>query len=258
MTEPLLKITGLTKQFGGLTAVDDFHLTIPKGAIYGLIGPNGAGKTTVFNMVTGIIPPTSGTIVFDGEDITGQQPHLIARKGIARTFQNIKLFESLSVFKNVLTVAQAQMTYNLLESTFHVGRYRKQEREMEAFAHNILEQMGLTPYTDMISSNLAYGLQRRVEIARAMALKPKLLILDEPAAGMNEDESLALVELIVSLRDKFDLTVLVIDHHMDMIMRLCEKITVLNFGKYIAFGTPDEIQANDHVIEAYLGVDDDD
>ena len=256
MTEPLLKITGLTKQFGGLTAVDDFHLSIPKGAIYGLIGPNGAGKTTVFNMVTGIIPPTSGTIVFDGKDITGQQPHLIARRGIARTFQNIKLFESLTVFKNVLTVAQAQMTYNLLESTLHIGRYRKQEKEMEAFSHSILEQMGLAPYADMISSNLAYGLQRRVEIARAMALKPKLLILDEPAAGMNEDESLALVELIVSLRDQFDLTVLVIDHHMDMIMRLCEKITVLNFGKYIAFGTPEEIQANDHVIEAYLGVDD--
>ena len=256
MTEPLLKITGLTKQFGGLTAVDNFNLNIPKGAIYGLIGPNGAGKTTVFNMVTGIIPPTSGTIVFNGEDITGQQPHLIARKGIARTFQNIKLFGSLSVFKNVLTVSQAQMNYSLLESTFHIGRYRKQEKEMEAFSHNILEQMGLTPYAEMISSNLAYGLQRRVEIARAMALKPKLLILDEPAAGMNEDESLALVELIVSLRDQFDLTVLVIDHHMDMIMRLCEKIMVLNFGKFIAFGTPDEIQANDHVIEAYLGVDD--
>ena len=254
-TESLLKIDHLTKEFGGLVAVDDFNLEIPKGAIYGLIGPNGAGKTTVFNLVTGIIEPTSGTVVFDGEDITGMKPHIIARKGIARTFQNIKLFGSMTVYKNILTVTQARMNYNLFESTFFIGRYRKQEKEMSQYADQLIEKMGLAKYRDMTATNLPYGYQRRVEIARAMALDPKLLILDEPAAGMNEEESLALVELIRELREQFGVTVLVIDHHMDMIMRLCEKISVLSFGKFVTFGTPEEVQANPEVIEAYLGVD---
>ena len=252
-TEPLLKIDGLVKQFGGLTAVNDFNMEIPEGAIYGLIGPNGAGKTTVFNLVTGIIPPTKGTVIFNGEDITGQKPHLIARKGIARTFQNIPLFGSQSVYNNIITVTQAQMNYNLLDAVLHLPRYTKSEKAMATYTNTLLEMMGLTAYKDMDASNLAYGLQRRVEIARAMALQPKLLILDEPAAGMNEEESYALVDLIKELRDRFHITVLVIDHHMDMIMKLCEKISVLNFGKFLAFGTPDEIRGNDEVIKAYLG-----
>lgn len=254
----LLKVEGLTKQFGGLVAVDDFHIQIPDNGIYGLIGPNGAGKTTVFNLITGIIPPTSGKVMFDGEDITNMAPHVIARKGIARTFQNIKLFDSLSVFKNVFTVTQAQMNYSFFESALRIGRCRKQEHEMIEFSNEILQRLGLSEYSDTTATNLAYGIQRRVEIARAIALKPKLLVLDEPAAGMNEDESLALVDLIRKIRDDFGLAVLVIDHHMDLIMNLCSKITVLNFGKYIAFGTPSEILDNPAVIEAYLGVEDDD
>lgn len=254
--ESLLIIKNLTKYFGGLLALDDFSLEIPKGVIYGIIGPNGAGKTTLFNLVTGIIPPTSGTIIFNKEEITNKQPHIIALKGIARTFQNIKLFNSLSVFNNVFTITQAQMNYSLFESTFKLGKYRDQEKVSRDFTNNIILRLGLTEYSDFLASNLSYGLQRRVEIARAMALNPKLLILDEPAAGMNEDESLELVELISNLRNDFDLTILVIDHHMDMIMRLCEKISVLNFGKFIAFGSPTDIQSNDEVIKAYLGEDD--
>ncbi len=253
----IIEITGLTKRFGGLTAVDDFNLSIPKGAIYGLIGPNGAGKTTVFNLVTGIIPPDSGNVKFMDEDITGMEPHIIALKGIARTFQNIKLFDSLSVSDNVMTVAQAQTSYNLIESTLRIGRFRKEERRIKEFTEDILGKVGLLDVKDMPSANLPYGVQRRVEIARAMALKPKLLVLDEPAAGMNEEESFQLVELVKHLRDEFSLTVLVIDHHMDMMVRLCEKIHVLNFGKFVAFGTPEEITSNKEVIDAYIGEEDD-
>ncbi|MDL2218301.1 ABC transporter ATP-binding protein [Christensenellaceae bacterium OttesenSCG-928-M15] len=258
MAENILEITGLTKQFGGLTAVDNFNFAMPKGEIYGMIGPNGAGKTTVFNLITGIIPPTSGTVVFNGENITNKEPHVIANLGIARTFQNIKLFNALSVFQNIMTVAQAQANYTIWEGLIRFGRCAKQERAMREFTNELLEKLDLTKYADMTASNLAYGLQRRVEIARALALRPKLLILDEPAAGMNEDESIELDNMIVRLRNDFDLSVLVIDHHMDLMMNLCKKITVLNFGKFVAFGTPDEIKGNEEVITAYLGVDEDD
>ncbi len=254
----VLQITGLTKQFGGLTAVDNFNFEVPRSAIYGMIGPNGAGKTTVFNLMTGIIPPTSGKIVFDGQDITGKQPHVIAKLGIARTFQNIKLFNSLSVFNNVLTVAQAQANYTLFESFFRLGRCIRQEREMADFSMELLKRLNLESVADVSAGNLAYGIQRRVEIARALTLRPKLLILDEPAAGMNEDESIELGEMIAKIRDDFDLSVLVIDHHMDFMMKLCKKIAVLNFGKSVAFGTPDELQEDPAVIEAYLGVEEDD
>ena len=254
----ILKTENLTKQFGGLTAVDNFNYEMTKGSIYGLIGPNGAGKTTVFNLVTGIIPPTSGKVIFDGEDITNEKPHIIARKGIARTFQNIRLFSQLSVYDNIRTVAQTQASYNLFEGLIRVGRCAKQEKQIAAYSNELIEEIGLAPYMNMTAGNLAYGIQRRVEIARALALRPKLLVLDEPAAGMNEDESLALVDLIKDLRVKYDLSVLVIDHHMDLIMPLCQKIMVLSFGKFVAFGTPEEIQVNQAVIDAYLGVDEDD
>ncbi len=257
-SELILKTTGLTKRFGGLTAVDGFNFEMESGGIYGLIGPNGAGKTTVFNLVTGIIPPTSGTVVFNGADITNLPPHIIARRGIARTFQNIRLFSQLSVYNNVRTVAQTQANYTLFEGVFRFGRCPRQERKIAEYSRELIADIGLTAHTDMIAGNLPYGMQRRVEIARALALRPKLLVLDEPAAGMNEEESLALVDLIRELREKYNLSILVIDHHMDLIMKLCEQIMVINFGKFVAFGTPAQIQGNDAVIEAYLGVEEND
>ncbi len=254
-TNNVLQIKGLTKQFGGLTAVNNIGLDIDKGDIFGLIGPNGAGKTTIFNLITGIIPPTKGTVTFLGEDITGIKPHSIAQKGIARTFQNIKLFGNLTVLGNVLTVSQVQAEYGLLDGFLRSKKCRKQEAELLKISKDIIERIGISKYENVLACNLPYGVQRRVEIARALALRPKLLLLDEPAAGMNEDESYELVKLINSIRDEFDLSIIVIDHHMDLIMDLCHKVTVLNFGQLIATGTTDEIQNNPLVIEAYLGVD---
>jgi len=251
----VLSLQNLTKQFGGLTAVNEVSFSICPQQIFGLIGPNGAGKTTIFNLITGIIPPTSGSILFCGENITGKPPHGIARDGIARTFQNIKLFTNLSVLDNLITSSQVHMDYTLLDGLLQTPKYRRIERETQARSLELLEQLDILDYKDAKAGNLPYGVQRRVEIARALALQPKLLLLDEPAAGMNEDETAKMVDLIQTIRDRWELAVLVIDHHMDMMMDLCSHIAVLNFGQMIAYGSPEEIQNDPAVIEAYLGVD---
>lgn len=251
----LLKIDSLSKQFGGLMAVDNVCLEVEKGAIYGLIGPNGAGKTTIFNLITGVIKPSHGSIVFNGKNIAPLSAHTIAQMGISRTFQNIKLFGNLSVLDNVITVSQNGMSYNIAESFLHGKRFREQEKAFRERALHILDSVGIAQYADTKSSNLPYGLQRRAEIARALGIGPSLLLLDEPAAGMNEQESNDLVHLIRKLRDEYDLTIIIIDHHMEMMMSLCDKITVLHFGKMLATGIPSEIQQNPQVIDAYLGVE---
>jgi len=254
----ILKINDLNKTFGGLAAVSDVCLNVNEGEIYGLIGPNGAGKTTIFNLITGIIEPTNGSISFCGEELVGLKPHEIAIKGIGRTFQNIKLFGNLTVFDNILTVAQAGSNYSLIDGFLRNKKCRRWEKELSQMSYDIIDRMGISKYSEILTSNLPYGVQRRVEIARALALKPKLLLLDEPAAGMNEDESYELSNLIKVIRDEFNVSIIVIDHHMDFIMDICNKITVLNFGKIIATGNGEEIQNNTAVVEAYLGVDEDD
>lgn len=253
--QTILSLQGLTKQFGGLTAVNNVSFSIEPQQIFGLIGPNGAGKTTIFNLITGILPPTGGSVLFCGENITSKPPHVIAKDGIARTFQNIKLFSNLSVIDNLITSSQVHMEYTLLDGLIRTPKCRKIERETLKRALELLEQLNIMGYKDATAGNLPYGIQRRVEIARALSLQPKLLLLDEPAAGMNEDETAKMVALIRDIRDRWQLAVLVIDHHMDMMMDMCSHIAVLNFGQMIASGSPEEIQNNPTAIEAYLGVD---
>ncbi|MGB9867343.1 MAG: ABC transporter ATP-binding protein [Bacillota bacterium] len=253
MTAPLLEVRHLTKRFGGLVAVDDFNLELHKGELVGLIGPNGAGKTTVFNMLTGIYRPTSGEAYFEGKLINQLPPYTIAEMGIARTFQNIRLFSNLTVYENVRTACHQLADYGLADCLFRSGRFLRQEKAIAQATCEILELVGLYHRKDEVARNLPYGHQRRLEIARALALRPKLLLLDEPAAGMNPQESQELSDFIVGLRERLGLTILLIEHHMDVVMRVCERILVLNFGKTIAAGTPAQIQANPAVVEAYLG-----
>jgi len=249
----LLSISGLTKFFGGLCAVKDFDLELPENALWGLIGPNGAGKTTVFNLITGLYPSTSGRITFEGNLISGFEAFEITRTGIARTFQNIRLFSNLTVLDNVRIAYHPHAGYTLGESILRSGRYTKREKELTEQALEFLSIFKLEGIAGEIAKNLPYGEQRRVEIARALACNPRLLLLDEPAAGMNPREIVQLMDLIHFIHDRFKLTILLIEHQMRVVMGICERITVMDFGEVIARGMPREIQENTTVIEAYLG-----
>ena len=255
----LLEVKNLGISFGGLRAVDNFNLEIEQGQLYGLIGPNGAGKTTVFNMLTGVYKPTDGKIYLDGEDITGKNNIEINKSGIARTFQNIRLFSGLTVLDNVKVGLhnQKEYTYSALTGILRLPGFRKTEREMDARALEILKVFELDQEAGYMASNLPYGKQRKLEIARALATNPKLLLLDEPAAGVNSQEKKELVETIRKIRDTYHLAVLLVEHDMELVMGISENITVINFGRRIADGSAEEIQHNNDVIEAYLGRSDD-
>jgi len=253
----VLEIKKVTKNFGGISALTDVSFKINEGEIFGLIGPNGAGKTTMFNIITNMFPPTSGEISFLGEKISGSKPHKITDKGICRTFQNIRLFSQMTVQENVLVGGHCRSKSGVFSSVFRTKSQRKEERDMHDTATDLLELVGLSGYEDVIAENLAYGQQRRLEIARALSSNPRLLLLDEPAAGMNETETENLFDLIKKVQ-KRGITVLLIEHDMPFVMKLCDRITVLNFGKKLAEGTPAEIQNNQDVIEAYLGSEEDD
>ncbi len=250
---PLLDIKQLTKFFGGLSAVKGFDLALPEGALWGLIGPNGAGKTTVFNLITGLITLTSGQIDFHGERIDGLEPHEITQTGIARTFQNIRLFSNLTVLDNVRIAYHAHAGYGLSDSILRTPRFTSKEKELTEQALDFLSIFKLDGIQGEIAKNLPYGEQRRVEIARALACNPRLLLLDEPAAGMNPQEIHQLMDLIHFIRDRFKLTILLIEHQMRIVMGICEWLTVMDFGEVIARGTPKDIQNNTTVVEAYLG-----
>jgi branched-chain amino acid transport system ATP-binding protein len=250
---PILDIRDLTKFFGGLCAVKNFNLTVPEGVLWGLIGPNGAGKTTVFNLVTGLIVLSSGEITFGSERIDGLEPHEITRMGIARTFQNIRLFSNLSVLDNVRIAYHPHAGYGLADSILRTKAFTTKEKELTEQALDFLSIFKLDGIAEEVAKNLPYGEQRRVEIARALACRPRLLLLDEPAAGMNPREIIELMDLIHFIRDRFKLTILLIEHQMRVVMSICEHITVMDFGEVIARGTPKEIQGNQTVIEAYLG-----
>ena len=254
----VLEVNHATMQFGGLIAVNDLNMYINAGEVVALIGPNGAGKTTAFNMITGVYKPTSGMVALNNQNITGMKPNRIAEKGIARTFQNIRLFTNLTVWENVAIAQHLHLRSTWVESTLRLPRYRKESRQIERRTNELLEYMGLTELKQEKAGSLPYGLQRKLEIARALATQPALLLLDEPAAGMNPSEAEELQQLIRGIRDKFNISVLLIEHHMDVVMGISDRIYVLNFGQLIASGTPHEIQNNPDVIAAYLGGDDDD
>jgi branched-chain amino acid transport system ATP-binding protein len=249
----MLEIQGLTKFFGGLRAVSDFGITISERELVGLIGPNGAGKTTVFNMITGIYVPSAGSIKFQGAELAEMPPHAITQRGVARTFQNIRLFPNLTVLDNVRIAYHPHAGYGMLDAMTHGGKFPALERELTEKAQDFLGVFNLQDRQGEIARNLPYGEQRRLEIARALAAEPKLLLLDEPAAGMNPAEVATLMEMIHFIRDRFNLTILLIEHQMRVVMGICEWMSVMDFGEAIARGTPQEIQANQRVIEAYLG-----
>lgn len=249
----VLEVKNLGISFGGLRAVNEFNLTIEKGALYGLIGPNGAGKTTVFNLLTGVYQPTDGSILLDGNEMVGKTNVEINQSGIARTFQNIRLFSKLSVLDNVKAGLHNQYNYSLFSSIFHTPAYRKVEKEMDEKAMELLKVFDLDQYADYLAANLPYGQQRKLEIARAMATNPKLLLLDEPAAGMNPNETKELMETIHFVRDHFNMTILLIEHDMKLVSGICEKLTVLCFGEVLCQGETSEVLSNPEVIKAYLG-----
>ena len=249
----MLEVKNLSISFGGLRAVDGFDLTIEKGMLYGLIGPNGAGKTTVFNLLTGVYKPDEGIVRLDGEDITGKSIIEINKAGIARTFQNIRLFKELSVLDNVKAGLHNHHTYSTIAGIFRLPKYFRVEKEMNERAMEILKVFDLDTEADILASNLPYGKQRKLEIARAIATEPKLLLLDEPAAGMNPNETAELMDTIRFVREKFDMTILLIEHDMKLVSGICEELTVLNFGQVLTHGKTDEVLNDPTVITAYLG-----
>ena len=249
----MLDVKNLSISFGGLKAVDDFSITIEKGQLYGLIGPDGAGKTTIFNLLTGVYKPDGGRILLDGKDITGHKAIQINQAGIARTFQNIRLFKELSVLDNVKVGLHNHHKYSTLSGILRLPSYYKVEKEMDERAMELLKVFDLDKEFDYKASNLPYGKQRKLEIARALATEPKLLLLDEPAAGMNPNETAELMKTIRFVRDHFDMTVLLIEHDMKLVSGICERLTVLNFGHMLAEGPTSEVLSNPEVIKAYLG-----
>ena len=249
----LLEVKNLGISFGGLRAVDNFSLKIEKGQLYGLIGPNGAGKTTIFNLLTGVYKPTDGSFMFDGEELAGKSAIDINKKGIARTFQNIRLFGNMSVLDNVKVGLHNSESTNLFDSIFRTPKYRKEEKNITEKALELLDVFGLKEEANFKASNLPYGKQRKLEIARALATEPKLLLLDEPAAGMNPNETAELMETIRFVRDHFGMTILLIEHDMKLVSGICERLTVLNFGQVLCTGPTQEVLSNPDVIKAYLG-----
>ena len=252
-SDVVLRAEHLSIQFGGLRAVDDVNLTVHKGELYGLIGPNGAGKTTFFNLITGVYKPTSGRFFLCGEELTGMSTIEVNKKGIARTFQNIRLFGNLTVAENVMVGLSNQINCSMAESILRLPRHRKTEKEFRARAMELLKVFKLDEYADYLAQNLPYGKQRRLEIARALATNPKLLLLDEPAAGMNPNETQELMDDILFIRDHFDMTILLIEHDMRLVGGICENLTVLNFGTELAQGSTSDVLNNPDVVKAYIG-----
>ena len=253
MNSPTLEVKDLTIRFGGLTAVENFNIKIDENELVGLIGPNGAGKTTIFNILTGVYLPTEGTVKLNGKNTVGKKPSKIVKLGSSRTFQNIRLFKDMTVLDNIKVAYHNQMTYGLFSSITKNARYRKEEAESNSVAIELLKVFGLEGYYNELAKNLPYGKQRKLEIARALATNPKLLLLDEPAAGMNPQETEELMDTIKFVKDEFKVSILLIEHDMKLVMGICERIVVIDYGKIIAKGSPEEIRKNPNVIKAYLG-----